>query len=100
MAQELLVSTRKGLFTLRNNGSWHIGEADFLGDNVTLALHDPRNGWRYAALDHGHFGVKLHRKKPGGNWEEIAAPAFPTKPDDVVDTDGWGRVLPWTVMRV
>ncbi len=100
MTQELLVSTRKGFFTLARNGQWQIRNADFLGDNVTLAMHDPRNGYRYAALDHGHFGVKLHRKKPGGAWEEIATPAYPPKPDDVVDTDGWGKVLPWTVMRV
>jgi hypothetical protein len=100
LTQELLVSTRKGLFTLAPDGGWHIRHADFLGDNVTLAMHDPRNGYRYAALDHGHFGVKLHRRKPGGAWEEIATPAYPPKPDDVVDTDGWGKVLPWTVMRV
>ncbi len=100
MDHELLVSTRKGLFTLGSRGSWDISQADFLGDNVTLALHDPRSGYRYAALDHGHFGVKLHRKKPGEGWSEIATPAFPQKPDDVSDTDGWGKVIPWTVMRV
>jgi hypothetical protein len=100
MTQEVLVSSRKGLFTLARNGEWHIRDADFLGDNVTLAMHDRRSGYRYAALDHGHFGVKLHRKKPGEPWQEIATPAYPPKPDDIVDTDGWGKVLPWTVMRV
>jgi hypothetical protein len=100
VAQEILVSSRKGLFTLARNGNWNIRDADFLGDNVTLAMHDRRSGYRYAALDHGHFGVKLHRKKPGEPWQEIATPAYPPKPDDVIDTDGWGKVLPWTVMRV
>ena len=94
------VSTRKGLFTLTRNGRWDISEAGFLGDNVTLAMRDPRSGFEYAALDHGHFGVKLHRRKPGGEWTEIAAPAFPPQPEGRVDTDGWGKVLPWTVMRV
>ncbi len=100
MAAELLVSTRKGLFTLNGETTWSISQADFLGDNVTLALHDPRNGYRYAALDHGHFGVKLHRKIPGESWQEIATPAFPQQPEGVVDTDGWGKIIPWTVMRV
>ena len=33
-----------------------VDKADFLGDNVTLTLTDPRDGRTYAALDHGHFG--------------------------------------------
>ena len=39
-----------------------MAEGDFLGDNVTLTLHDERDDTTYAALNHGHFGVKLHRK--------------------------------------
>ena len=70
MSDALLVSTRKGLFTVRKAGQWEIAGVDFLGDNVTLTLTDRRDGRRYAALDHGHFGVKLHRSTPTG-WEEI-----------------------------
>ena len=62
MSDRLLVSTRKGLFALRRNGAgWRIDEAHFLGDNVTLALVDRRDGAWYAALNLGHFGVKLRR---------------------------------------
>lgn len=100
MRDAIHVSTRKGLFTLRRNGRWDIAESAFVGDNVTLAMRDPRNGYEYAALDHGHFGVKLHRRKPGEAWQEITTPAFPPQPEGRVDHDGWGRVLPWTVMRV
>ncbi len=101
MSEELLVSTRKGLFTVKKNGGgWGVAETDFLGDNVSLTLRDKRNGFDYAALDHGHFGVKLHRRKPGEAWTELAAPAFPEKPEGRVDTDGWGKELPWTVMRI
>ena len=100
MADEFLVATRKGLFTMRRNGAWKIAETAFLGDNVSLAMRDPRSGYEYAALDHGHFGVKLHRRMPGEEWREIAAPAFPQKPEGLVETDGWGKELPWTVMRV
>ena len=80
------VSTRKGLFTLeRGAGGWAIARASFIGDNVTLAMHDPRTGDLFAALNHGHFGVKLHRSRDGGaTWKEIAAPKYPEKPDGYV----------------
>ena len=100
MVERILVSTRKGLFTLSRNGGWDISGVDFLGENVSLAMHDPRTGNDFAALDHGHFGVKLQRRKPGGAWEELKAPAFPPKPEGFVDPDGWGRDIPWNVMRV
>jgi photosystem II stability/assembly factor-like uncharacterized protein len=104
MSDTLLVSTRKGLFTVarragRQGGQWAITDVDFLGDNVTLALADPRDGRRYAALDHGHFGVKLHRAKNGG-WEEIAAPAYPPKPEGDEEKDMWGRPLNWSTARI
>jgi hypothetical protein len=82
MTDTLHVSTRKGLFTVaRKREGWNIAHADFLGDNVTLTLTDPRDGQRYAALDHGHFGVKVHRSN-GNGWEEIAAPATRPSPRD------------------
>ncbi|MFY9700280.1 MAG: hypothetical protein WAK34_18510 [Rhodoplanes sp.] len=100
MSDTLLVSTRKGLFTVaRGGGQWEIAGVDFLGDNVTLTLIDRRDGRRYAALDHGHFGVKLHRSTPTG-WEEIAAPAYPPKPDGYEENDMWGRPLAWSTARI
>lgn len=84
MQQNLLVSTRKGLFTLGQAvpNDWRIQSTAFLGDPVTLAIVDPRSGHSYAALNHGHFGVKLHRKNKGfDSWEEISAPAYPEFPD-------------------
>src|SRR3954452_24219436 len=74
MAGRLWVATRKGLFTLeRDRGRWAIGRASFLGDHVSMVLPDGRDGSVYAALDHGHFGVKLHRSRDGGEtWQEIA----------------------------
>jgi hypothetical protein len=101
VAQKLLVSTRKGLFTAARNGAgWDISEAHFLGDNVTLALHDTRDGADYAALNHGHFGVKLHRRDKGGAWTEIACPAYPPKPEGLVDLDGWGKPVNWSTQTI
>jgi hypothetical protein len=101
MSDGILVATRKGLFTVARKGAaWGIDKVDFLADNVSLAVHDPRTGTNYAALDQGHFGVKLHRTKADGSWEECATPAFPPKPEDLVDTDRWGMTVPWSVVRV
>ena len=100
MSNMLLVSTRKGLFrVVRGPKSWEVRSVDFLGDNVTLTVTDPRDGRWYAALDHGHFGVKLHRSTATG-WQEIATPSYPPKPDGLEEADMWGRPLPWTTVRV
>lgn len=86
MSDRCFVSTRKGLFTLeRGAPGWSVTRAHFVGDNVTLTMHDPRSGDLIAALNHGHFGIKLHRSRTGGDtWEEIAAPKYPEKPADYV----------------
>src|SRR5215467_15470077 len=100
MSDTSLVSTRKGLFWIvRRNGGWTIQRTDFLGDNVSLTLTDPRSGRHFVALDHGHFGVKMHRSTPEG-WEEIAAPAYPPKPEGVEEKDAWGRPLAWSTARI
>ena len=79
MSNRLLVSTKKGLFTVdRAAAGWRVGRVAFLGENVTLAHADPRDGGWYAALNLGHFGVKLKFSPDGGEtWEDRAAPAYP-----------------------
>jgi hypothetical protein len=98
MQNRILVSTRKGLFELgRGAKNWSIKDASFVGDNVTLALHDPRDGTDYAALNHGHFGIKLHRRDKGKKkWVEITTPKYPEKPEGLVDNDGWGKPVNWS----
>jgi hypothetical protein len=72
------VATRKGLFTIaRKSGAWAVDRLEFAGAAVSAVLEDPRDGWRYAVLNHGHFGTKFHRAAPGAAFEESAAPAFP-----------------------
>lgn len=103
MSEHIIVGTRKGLFTLTRSGSkrWLIANAEFLGDNVTNALSDPRDGWRYVALDHGHFGCKLHRSAgPDAAWEECAVPVYPKQPDGKVDKDPMGRIIPWSLSKI
>jgi photosystem II stability/assembly factor-like uncharacterized protein len=78
MGGRFLVGTRKGLFTVeRGRSGWSITRAHFLGDPVTMVLDAGPIGV-FAALRHGHFGVKLHRSTDGGDvFAEVAAPAYP-----------------------
>jgi hypothetical protein len=87
MSDKVLVATRKGLFGVaRGKSGWTVEEADFLGDPVTMVLDDARDGATYAALNLGHFGVKVHRRDAdGGEWQEIAAPAHDHDPEAHAD---------------
>ena len=94
----LLVSTRKGLFVVEGN---QLSRAMFVGDNVVLTLVDRRDGAWYAVLDHGHFGVKLHRSDDrGATWTELATPAYPPKPEGFVDKDMWGKEREWATKNI
>src|ERR1043166_2816650 len=92
MSDRILVSTRKGMFTLAcGNDCWTIGNIAFEGVPVTAALADQRDGTLYAALNHGHFGPKLHRSTDGGkSWTEVATPAFAA---DAPDTPSLKQVF-------
>src|SRR5947208_16825099 len=86
MSERCYVATRKGLFTVdRGSAKWSISRAAFVGDNVTLAMQDSRNGNVFAALNHGHFGIKLHRSSDRcETWSEIPAPLYPPMPEGYV----------------
>lgn len=78
MSETLLLGTRKGLFTLiRRGGRWEVDHVDFLGENVSMLLDDPRDRTLYAGLSLGHFGAKLRRSTDGGAWEEVGVPVYP-----------------------
>jgi hypothetical protein len=83
MSDRFYVATRKGLFTIgRAKSGWSIDRAAFIGDNVTIAMRDPRNGDLFAALNHGHFGVKVQRSRnEGETWSEVPAPQYPPLPE-------------------
>jgi hypothetical protein len=97
MSHRLFVATRKGLFTLTRTTArphWHIGVPQFLGDPVTVVLPDARDGALYAALNLGHFGVKMRRSaNQGETFEEQPVPAYPPQPEPV-------RGVPWTLEQV
>lgn len=99
---QLLVATRKGLFTIARarQGGWRIEDVQFLGDRVSVT-HAGADGARYAALDHGHFGVKLHRSTDrGASWQEIATPAYPPRPEESPDVSAEGKDVPWSLKLI
>src|SRR5262245_5711809 len=104
MSTRAYVATRKGLFTVdRDRSGWAISRVSFEGDNCTLLQHDPRSGDLLAALNHGHFGVKMHRSRDrGATWVETPAPKYPEKPADYVPkaTPAEGQVADWSLKLV
>ena len=99
MSMRAYLSTRKGLFELDHDGAgWAIGANHFLGEPVSFTLADARDGSVYAALNLGHFGVKLHRRDAcSAAWTEIAAPAYPLKPEESADPVEWKNKLIWSL---
>jgi hypothetical protein len=104
MSDRLLVGTRKGLFQIerRGAGRWDIARSWFLGAPVSMVLAVPGGTRLHAALALGHFGVKMQRSEDGGEtWSETPAPAFPTKPADLIDKDPMrGIDVPWSTQLV
>jgi hypothetical protein len=90
VSNRLLVSTKKGLFTIdREPPGWRVSRVSFLAENVTLSHADPRDGGWFAALNLGHFGVKLKFSPDGGaTWEDRASPAYP---EDATVATGDGK---------
>jgi photosystem II stability/assembly factor-like uncharacterized protein len=102
MTDRIHVATRKGLFTVEKKGArWAISETSFLGDNVSM-VHFAKDGHAFAALDHGHFGVKLQRSTDdGAHWAECATPAFPEPPADwQTKKPPMGEAAPWKLMKI
>ena len=106
MSTTALIGTRKGLFTLTIDGDrTSLSPPAFVGVPVTNAVSDPRDGAIYASLDHGHFGVHVHRSDDGGaTWAEIAAPEYPPKPEGEVHVNAmsqkeivWATQLGWVI---
>ena len=78
-AKHLILGTRKGLLRYeRKNGDWHYAQEALPAQPVSYAFVDERNQALWAALDHGHWGIKLQRSHDlGESWEEMPTPSYP-----------------------
>ncbi|MBY4897700.1 exo-alpha-sialidase [Cupriavidus sp. AU9028] len=121
MENRLLVATRKGLLVWERTARdrWRQSEVHFLGEPVSMVLAGPRDGSLYAALNLGHFGVKLWRRardRAGeGGWTACGVPVYPPRPAgqataatdmaDVGPGDAAGetppaRQAPWSLQQI
>ena len=98
MDQRAWVATRKGLFELRRKANdWHIERVSFLAEPVSAMLPPDAQGRMLAALNLGHFGVKVHASEDAGTtWREVAAPTYPEQPKDATGVP-WKLVQIWTL---
>jgi hypothetical protein len=89
------VATRKGLFELRRrDAGWAIERLSFLGDPVSMLLPPREDGRMLAALNLGHFGVKVHASDDeGASWQEVATPAYPPQPEAA-------EGVPWKLVQI
>jgi hypothetical protein len=93
------IATRKGLFELRRGAgsAWGVERVSFLGDPVTMLLPPQASGRMLAALNLGHFGVKVHASDDaGGAWHEVATPAYPAQPEGA-SGPAWKLVQIWSL---
>jgi hypothetical protein len=80
---------------------FEVEAAEFLGVPVTAVLQDTRHDTTYVALDHGHFGVKVHRRDGDAPFVEVATPEYPPKPADCTDVDPMRRIpVPWATQML
>lgn len=79
MSEWLILGTRKGLLIFEQHGTeWRFKAEHFKAQPISYATFDQRTHTLYAAIDHGHWGSKLHRSVDfGATWSEIPAPTFP-----------------------
>ncbi|MGI9317319.1 MAG: WD40/YVTN/BNR-like repeat-containing protein [bacterium] len=102
VSKTLRIATRKGLFLASRGNGWNLTSTDFLGDNCSAVVQHPVSNAIYVALDHGHFGVKLHRSRDDGqSFQEIPVPVYPAKnTDEEPWVDMMGRSIPDTLQLI
>jgi hypothetical protein len=96
----VLLATRKGLVEVVNDV---VVALHFAGESVSQILVDSRDSSWYAALNLGHFGIKLkHSTDRGNTWHERSAPALPIKPISgpmAEDQTTWNVELIWSLVQ-
>jgi photosystem II stability/assembly factor-like uncharacterized protein len=77
---ELLVGTRKGLFTLNGEPgeAFEVGARAFAGEPVEYALRDARSGRVFASVTSAFYGPKIwFADEPAGEWEQADGVELP-----------------------
>lgn len=113
---EVLVGTRKGLMVLRGARDGELNPVcrRFEGNEVEYAIRDPRSGYTFASVTHGHYGPRIFRTRdveaPSEEWEQTDGPTFPEDTEAAVsriwivepgagDGELWAGVAPAALFR-
>lgn len=84
---ELLVGTKKGLFTLRGDTGdpFEIAARSFSGEPVEYAIRDPRSGRYLASVTSAFYGPRIWvTDNPAGEWQEAEGVALPEGGEDAL----------------
>ena len=78
MSRKIMVGTSKGLVAISDrSGNWAIDQVHFTGLPVSAFHADSVSGTWWTAIDHRHWGTKVHYSTNGGSeWIEVPPPAF------------------------
>jgi hypothetical protein len=92
------IATRKGLFEMRRAAQgWRIERVSFLGEPVSMLLPPQGDQRMLAALNLGHFGVKLHASEDAGaTWREVSTPTYPAQPEGAAGP-AWKLLQVWSL---
>ena len=85
MTRELLIGTRKGLFTLRGDGGgpYEVAGRTFEGNVVEYAMRDSRSGRYFASVTSGFYGPRLwHSMDPTAPLEDWTHAETLAMPED------------------
>jgi photosystem II stability/assembly factor-like uncharacterized protein len=85
---EILVGTKKGLFTLRGEpgAEFEVTARAFPGEPVEYVMRDPRSGRLIAALTSPFYGPKIwYAEDPSGEWTQAAGIALPEGGDAALE---------------
>ena len=76
--KRIFVGTSKGLITVvGKETTWKIENIYFRGFPVSMIFIDPRDQNWWVALNHKHWGPKLHRSMDQGkSWKAVPVPSF------------------------
>ena len=77
---ELLVGTKKGLFTLQGEpgSAFEVATRSFAGEPVEFAMRDPHSGRYFATMTSPFYGPKIfYTDDPGGEWAQSTGLALP-----------------------
>ena len=85
---QLLVGTKKGLFTLDGDpgGPFEVTARAFAGVPVEYAMREPRTGCYIASVTSPFYGPKLwYAEDPAGEWEQAPGVELPEGGDEALE---------------